>query len=262
MNTIIITLVVTFSTVRASDPFLDDLQHPAQSVPALGLLNSGGDGDGNVGHTLGVNPLNLDHQGHIDVQLTQLGVDPMLVGPNYRLGNLLKLEGGPFGPIGGPLNPHVGPYYGMKGHRFHSSHQADRILSGTEGPLPAPLIPSPLIHPFATNQYSNPLTGGLYSPGPGYGYVNGGGFSYGYGSPLPYGGAGTGTPIGTTGYPSVALPGQHGYGTGLLPEPFLQPNLGNRLPLPAQPLALQPASPYVVQPFAGHEFHPSVYHRV
>lgn len=215
--------------VMGSDPFLDDSEHPSHAVPALGLLNSDGDGDGNIGHTLGINPLNMDHMGHIDVELSQLGVDPMLVGPNYRLGNILKLEGGPFGPIGGPLNPHVGPYYGMKGHRFHSANQADRILSGSEGPLPAPLIPSPMVHPFATNQYSNPMAGGLYSPGPGYGYVNGGGFTYGYGSPSPYGGAGTGSPLGTTGYPSIALPGQHGY--GYLPvSPHLEPDLNNRSP--------------------------------
>lgn len=218
----------------ASDPFLDESDHPSYAVPALGLLNSDGDGDGNIGHTLGVNPLNLDHQGHIDVQLSQLGVDPMLVGPNYRLGNVLKLEGGPFGPIGGPLNPHVGPYYGMKGHRFHSANQADRILSGTEGPLPAPLIPSPLVHPFATNQYSNPLAGGLYSPGPGYGYVNGGGFTYGYGSSLPYGGAGTGTQLGSSGYPSVALPGQYGYGS-IPASPHLQPDLSNQSPVYSYP---------------------------
>lgn len=230
MNSLSFTVfAVCAGLVLASDPFLDDDQS-GHAVPALGLLNSDGDGEGNIGHTLGVNPLNMDHQGHIDVQLSQLGVDPMLVGPNYRLGNILKLEGGPFGPIGGPLNPHVGPYYGMKGHRFHSANQADRILSGSDGPLPTPLVPSALMHPYSSNQYSNPLTGALHSPGPGYGYVNGGGFTYGYGSPLPYGGVGTGSPPGTFGFPSVMVPGQHGYGAVSSASPHLQQDLGNRLP--------------------------------
>ena len=225
------TLVLSGDT---DTPFSGSGSHASQSVPALGLLNSDGDGEGNIGHTLGVNPLNLDHQGHVDVQLSQLGIDPMLVGPNYRLGNILKLEGGPFGPIGGPLNPHVGPYYGLKGHRFHSAGQAERILSGTEGPLAMPLIPSPLIHPFTTNQFSNPTAAGLYTPGPGYGFVDGGGFTYGYGSALPYGGVGTGTPYGSMGFPSVLLPGQQGYAAVPVP-PFLDQQLDNRFATPFYP---------------------------
>ena len=207
-------LSLSASLVLASDPWIQDGEHPSNAVPALGLLNSDGDGEGNIGHTLGVNPFNLDNQGHVDVQLAQVGVDPMLVGPNYRLGNILKLEGGPFGPIGGPLNPHVGPYYGMKGHRFHSAHQADRILSGTEGPLPTPTVPSPLIHPFVTNQYSNPLAVGTYSQGTGYGYGYGApGPAYGYYPQSGYGsyysGYGYGYPYSYNRYPG--FPGFQGY---------------------------------------------------
>lgn len=64
----------------------------------------------------------------------------MNVGPNYRLGNILKMEGGLSGPVGGPLNPHIGPYYGLHGHRFHSSEQADSLLSGQSGPSEPSLI--------------------------------------------------------------------------------------------------------------------------
>ena len=138
-----------------------------ETYVALGILgHPPGVGSGNVGRSHGVNPINMDLIGHYDVALSQQGIDPMNVGPNYRLGSILKTEGGPFGPVGGPLNPHIGPYYGLHGHRFHSSRQADSLLSGQSGPLEPSLIPSPVQHPILTNQYTNPEALGHNTPCP------------------------------------------------------------------------------------------------
>lgn len=169
----------------AEDPKKAEKQQLAQ-IEALNLQNEqltgqlaghGYTGYGNVGHALGRNPYSLDIIGHPDVLIARLGLDPMLLGPNFRLGHTFRLEGGPFGPVGGPLNPHIGPMYGLHAKRHHSEQDAEDILNGLPvgppaahpyiGPNPSKLDPlnqyyftyGPQLHP---NPYIDPIHGQLF----------------------------------------------------------------------------------------------------